>query len=208
MADDTIMIGDIHGCAREFAELLALLPLDSCPLLLMGDLVNKGPDPGRVIQIVRSLNCRSLRGNHENDHLRWASGEARPKDESVATRDAMSTEDYGWYLQYAAKMLLYVDTPDFAAVHGGIEEGLPLPEQYEAVLTGDITLDPAWKDSIDIGRPLVVGHKRYSADQAEPFIRAGKFYGIDTGCVYGGTLTALALPSGRLWQVKAYRDYT
>jgi len=205
----TILIGDIHSCSRELGALLDLLsPTSSDRLILMGDLVNKGPDPGGVIRIVRSLGAVCLRGNHENDHLRWQAGTARPKAESVRTRALMTAEDYSDYLAMAGEMPLYYEDDHLIAVHGSLVPGLPLDEQYPALLTGDETPDPSWKDGIDLGRPLVVGHKRYRRDFSKPCIVKGKFYGIDTGCVYGGTLTALELPSEKIWQVRAARDYS
>jgi hypothetical protein len=55
---------------------------------------------------------------------------------------------------------------------------------------------------------VVAGHKRYSPDPSVPCIVEGRFYGIDTGCVYGGCLTALRMPSGRITQVRASRAYS
>jgi len=209
MPADIVLIGDIHGCSHELSALLEKLPYGyASRLIFMGDLVNKGPNPGGVIETLRSLNCLCLRGNHENDHLRWQMNHAEPKEESRVTRRLMQPADYTWYLGYIARMQLFFENEYLIAVHGGIEGSTPLAQQDEGILTGDVTLDPKWKDKIDLGKPLVVGHKRYSKDQAEPFIREGKFYGIDTGCVYGGALTALGLPSGQIWQVKARRDYT
>ena len=205
----TILIGDIHSCSRELTALLDLVgPGASDHLILMGDLVNKGPDPGGVIRTVRSLNAICLRGNHENDHLRWLAGVARPKAESVRTRDLMKAQDYSDYLAMAEAMPLYYEDPNLIAVHCALVPGVPLEEQYPSLLTGDETPDPSWKDGIDLGRPLVVGHKRYRRDFAKPCIVKGKFYGIDTGCVYGGALTALELPSEKIWQVRAARDYS
>ena len=205
----TILIGDIHACSREFSALLERIgPARSDQLILMGDLVNKGPDPAGVIRAVRSLNCLCLRGNHENDHLNGPAGLSKLKAESELTKNAMPLEEYAAYLALAAAMPLYFENSDLIAVHGALDPVLPLDQQPADLLTGDITPPPSWKDDINLGRPLVVGHKRYSREQAEPFIVEGRFYGIDTGCVYGGALTALELPSGELWQVRAARDYS
>lgn len=206
---NTILIGDIHACSREFSILLDRIGLVGTDrLVLMGDLVNKGPDPSGVIRIVRSLDCICLRGNHENDHLRGHEGIARLRQESVRTRDLMSPEDYVSYLAMAAAMPLYHENSDLIAVHGALEPALPLARQSADLLTGDVSLDLSLKNGINLGRPLVVGHKRYSRNPSQPYIVEGRFYGIDTGCVYGGALTALSLPSGKIWQVRAARDYS
>lgn len=205
----TILIGDIHACSREFSALLDLVaPGSSDRLILLGDLVNKGPDPTGVVRMVRSLDVICLRGNHENDHLSWQAGTTRPRRESVRTRKMMKDSDYAAYLAMAARMPLSYENPDLIAVHGAVLPALPLSEQPAALLTGEETPDPSWKDGIDLGRPLFVGHKRYRKDFSKPCIEKGKFYGLDTGCVYGGTLTALEWPSGKIWQVKAERDYS
>ncbi len=205
MASNTIFVGDIHSCSREFARLLERIsPAKGDRLILMGDLVNKGPDPAGVWRLVRDLNCECLRGNHENDHLK---GRAM-KEESVLTRELMPKKDYADFLDFAARLPLYISAENFIAVHGGLKKSLSLQLQPADILTGDTNLKPSWKDDLDLARPLVVGHKRYNKDWREPFIDEDRFYGIDTGCVYGGRLTALSLPAGRVWQVPAARDYT
>lgn len=206
MAANTIFVGDIHSCSKEFTRLLEMIsPSRNDRLILMGDLFNKGPDPAGVWRTVLELGCECLRGNHENDHLKGNSAKA----ESLLTRQLMSKVDYAAFLDFADDLPLYIATKDFVAVHGGLKKNLPLDQQPPDILTGDTSLKPSWKDDIDLGRPLVVGHKRYNnKDWSKPFIDEGRFYGIDTGCVYGGKLTALELPSGRIRQVPAARDYT
>lgn len=208
MGGNTIFIGDIHGCSRELALLLTeIAPKKSDRIILLGDLINKGPDPGGVWRIVKRLGCECLRGNHENDHLRWAANRRRPKPETVATRKLMAKRDYAEFLRFAEEMPSYLATDEFVAVHAALKDGIALEEQREDVLTGDVNLRPIWKDTVDLGRPLVVGHKRYNTEWRKPYIIRGRFYGLDSGCVYGGKLTALALPSGKIWQVPALADY-
>src|SRR4051812_25086429 len=67
-----IAIGDIHGCHVEFAELLDQLDLKSDDrLILLGDLVNRGPDSLRVLDLARSHHAISLLGNHELRLLKY-----------------------------------------------------------------------------------------------------------------------------------------
>src|SRR5579862_663589 len=61
-----IAIGDIHGCHLEFAELVERLELARDDrVVLLGDLVNRGPDSCRVIDLARQIKAVSLLGNHE-----------------------------------------------------------------------------------------------------------------------------------------------
>lgn len=208
MAAETVFIGDVHGCSEELILLLEKLPPPVRKnIIFLGDLVNKGPDPEGVVRTVLSLSARCLRGNHENDHLRWASGESLPRPESRATRDLMTAETYAAYLSLAAGMPLFLACDAFVAVHAAVEAGIALEHQDPAILTGDAAMPPSWITTVSLGRPLVVGHKRYAKNPALPFIREGCVYGIDTGCVYGGALTALFLPSGTIIQVPARKRY-
>ncbi len=204
----TIIIGDIHGCSREFAALLdKVAPTSDDRLVLLGDLLNKGPNPPGVFKTFESLDCVCLLGNHDFDHLR-CTPESFQKPESVITRNAMPADCYQRYLECVRKMPLYYESSDLIAVHGGFLKGVALPDQPVEILTGDINLKRSWKDEINLDRPLIAGHKRYSSDQSKPYVVEGKFYGIDTGCVYGGCLTALLMPSGKIIQVRATRDYS
>jgi serine/threonine protein phosphatase 1 len=205
---ETIIIGDIHGCSREFSALLDhVSPGTDDRLVLLGDLVNKGPDPAGVLETFASLNCLCLLGNHDVDHLRWKAGHS-PKPESILTRQLIPPTLYERYLEWVAKMPLFFEDSDLIAVHGGLLNGLPLPEQPVEVVAGERNLPSDWKDHIAFDRPVVAGHKRYSPDPSVPCIVEGRFYGIDTGCVYGGCLTALRMPSGTITQVRAARVYS
>ena len=205
---ETIFIGDIHGCSREFSALLDYVsPGRGDRLILLGDLVNKGPDPAGVLEIFATVDCVCLLGNHDLDHLKWKGG-GIPKVESIVTKDLIPTPLYEKFLEEVARMPPLFERSDFIAVHGGLLNGVALSEQPLEVMTGDRNLSNDWKDEIILDRPLVTGHKRYGSDQAVPYIVEGKFYGIDTGCVYGGCLTALRLPSGTLAQVRAERAYS
>jgi serine/threonine protein phosphatase 1 len=205
---ETIIIGDIHGCSREFLALLdRVSPGIDDDVILLGDLLNKGPDPAGVFKIFRSLDCICLLGNHDLDHLKWRDGRL-PKPESVLTRKLMPRRSYERYLECVREMPAFFESHDLIAVHGGLLNRVSLQDQPMEVLTGDKNLRSDWKDRIVLDRPLVVGHKRYSRDQRIPYIVEGKFYGIDNGCVYGGCLTALLMPSGNIFQVRAAHVYS
>ena len=62
----TWIIGDIHGCSGELAQLLEQIPLDPGDnLLSVGDLFHRGPDPAGVMDLLQEAHVRFILGNHE-----------------------------------------------------------------------------------------------------------------------------------------------
>ena len=53
----TIIIGDVHGCAKELSALLDKVKADpeKDRLIMLGDLFDRGPESYEVFQIVKKL---------------------------------------------------------------------------------------------------------------------------------------------------------
>lgn len=63
------VIGDIHGCADLLEELL--LRLEDLPVLVAGDICDRGPHSRRVLELLLERGARGVRGNHEEWLLAW-----------------------------------------------------------------------------------------------------------------------------------------
>jgi len=217
MTGRLIAIGDIHGCHHEFAELLDRLELvEGDRLVLLGDLVNRGPDSCRVIDLAREHGAVSLLGNHELRLLKYRRTGDRKylKEQDEETSGRLRPEDW----TYLEAMPLTHEEPDLNTVfvHGGFLPGEPWQRQPAEVVTRIQSVDrdgrprkraevpdaPAWADLWG-GPPFVVyGHT------PRPEVYKLKWsIGIDTGCVMGGSLTAYLLPERRLVQVKGRQRY-
>lgn len=72
LKDKVIVIGDIHGCLDELKAILTKCEYDSasCSVVLVGDLVNKGPFSAEVVHFCREIGAHSVRGNHDEAALR------------------------------------------------------------------------------------------------------------------------------------------
>lgn len=213
----TIAIGDVHGCADEFEELLNALDLDPDDRVVqLGDLVNRGPDSHGVLQLVREYKVESILGNHELRLLRaYREGrKALLKDYDYATFKVLTTEDWN-YLSSLPKFK-YGTTSNVVLVHAGFLPNLPWQSQDVDLVTSIQVIDkdgkPAkradapnarpWADSW-CGPPFVIyGH----TPRPNVLERPGSI-GIDTGCVYGGHLTAYVIDDNSLVQVRARKSY-
>lgn len=212
-----IAIGDIHGCYQEFGDLLERLNLTKDDqLILLGDLVNRGPDSGKVIDLARAHRAISLLGNHELRLLNYrrTSDTAFQKENDAETSAKLLPEHWA-YLE-AMSLTHYVEELNTVFVHGGFLPNEPWQKQPANVVTRIQVIDrdgrprkradepnaPAWADLWN-GPPFVVyGHT------PRPEVYKLKWsIGIDTGCVTGGHLTAYILPEKRIIQVKARRAY-
>jgi bis(5'-nucleosyl)-tetraphosphatase (symmetrical) len=61
------VVGDVHGCSREFGDLLDQIRLDPAKdeLWSVGDLVNTGPDSLGAMRMFRDAGGRAVLGNHD-----------------------------------------------------------------------------------------------------------------------------------------------
>jgi serine/threonine protein phosphatase 1 len=212
-----IAIGDIHGCHQEFTELLARLePGRDDRVVLLGDLVNRGPDSSRVIELARSHRAVSLLGNHEFRLLRFRrTGDRKNlKEGDLDTLAQLRPEDWS----YLEAMPLTFHDPDLntVLVHGGFLPNEPWERQPAEIVTRiqvitregkpakrtDAPDAPPWAD-LWSGPPFVI----YGHTPRSEVYKLKWSLGIDTGCVQGGYLTAYELPEKRFLQVKARQRY-
>jgi len=213
----TIAIGDVHGCADEFEELLNALDLKPDDRVIqVGDLVNRGPDSHRTIKLAREYKVECTIGNHEL-RLLTAWKEDDPsllKDYDYSTVSKLTKDDW----KFLSKMpnYVYIAKHDTVIVHGGFLPNRPWRKQSLDIITSIQVIDkkgraakrsdapdePAWAVSWG-GEPFVV----YGHTPRPDVLDLPGSIGIDTGCVYGGHLTAYVIEDQSLVQVPARKAY-
>jgi hypothetical protein len=202
----TIVIGDVHGCRSELEALLSKLgPGRADTVVLVGDLVARGPDSRGVLKLVRELSARAVLGNHEERLLkaRAARRDGTQSPKMGKTHQALFVEldDEDWSMLEALPLWLDLPGAGLRVVHAGIVPGLPMEQQDPWVLTHVRSLAddgaPSSKWGIPWGKSytgpphVVFGHNARKHPQLHPHAT-----GLDTACVYGGALTALVLAAG------------
>lgn len=220
-------VGDIHGELAKLERLLSMLPLEPDDrLVFVGDYVDRGPDSRGVVDRLIALReerpCTFLLGNHESMFLAYIGWQGDRYDNaeyylanggietllSYGVRDFDAVERDGLDLPdgheaFFRGLELHHREGDYAFVHAGL--GVPelgLDDADEALRRARPE-DLLWnRMSGDLrhrlGVTLVYGHSPepgFGVRWNAPFS-----IGIDTGAVYGGPLTAIALPSERLFQ--------
>lgn len=196
----TVIVGDVHGCAWELEALLDRLSFSSGDrLVFVGDLVARGPSSLGVLDIARRTGAVIVRGNHEQKLLDWRDHDAELGRMHLEV--ARSLRDVDWRLLETSP--LWLDLPEHGArvVHAGVLPRVPIEHQPKHVLLTLRTIDrrghPAgrsgalWGESYQGPPHIVFGHNATPGLQMHAWAT-----GLDTGCVYGGRLTALVLAPG------------
>jgi hypothetical protein len=214
-----ILIGDVHGCIDELQLLLQQLRVGRDErLVFVGDLVAKGPDSQSVVACAREYQALGVRGNHDEAVLRYLralrAGQEPPKSKAVhrLVASQLQAEDE----QYLEALPTWLRLPalNTLVVHAGLLPGVAPEAQAPEDLLGMRSIrpdgrassrladGPLWASLWQGPEQVVFGHDAITGLQRHPFAT-----GLDTGCVYGGALTALLLPEGRLVTIPARRAY-
>lgn len=211
----TFVIGDIHGCHQALVDLLGLInaDFDRDRLIFLGDYVDRGPDSRGVIDELLMLQQQfrttiTLKGNHEEVLLNFLAGRDMDFYLSIGGRETLLSYgcsepfDYTSILdipsshqQFLYNLLPYWEDEHCIYVHAGLRPAIHLTQQT-----------PDWlywaaggkfvSQGYDFGKRVIFGHSVLPSPLIEP-----QKIGIDTGCVYGGSLSCLVLPEVEFVQV-------
>lgn len=222
-------VGDVHGRADLFTALADAIETDNAArgpadsiVILLGDLVDRGPDSAGVLRAARDWQrrrpLRGLMGNHEEmflgafenpeilrQFLRHGGREtllSYPIDPATyaaatlaETQQLMREAVPAEDIAFMQEMEGMVRVGDYLFVHAGIRPGVPLEEQRGADLRW--IREPFITSREDLGCTVVYGHTIYD----RPELAASRI-GIDTGAYESGRLTALGLEGTSRWLIE------
>lgn len=215
-------IGDIHGRDDLFAELIDLIERDKAEaepaeatLILLGDLVDRGPGSKQVVDRAIALaarwpSMRWLMGNHEEIFLKALEGDPRLVRYFVQIGGEPTINSYGLtgdayyclgfdelaqqlpaivpedHKRFLARSEDLIHIGDYVFVHAGIRPGVAIDQQKASDLRW--IREEFLGDRRDHGAMIVHGHT--ITDDVET--RANRI-GIDTGAYRSGVLTAIVI---------------
>lgn len=201
-------IGDIHGHLERFQRLMGMIGLDEKKdtLVLLGDYIDRGPDPRGAVDYILGLrkrlrNMHCLMGNHELMFLSYLKGQeislfinnggAFTLASYQDSRGDMEIPDE--HLHFFASLLPFLETEKYAFVHGGLVSGVPLEQQSLEEIVW-IRTRPEDPDVGYNGKKLIYGHY----PMASPLL-GRKRIGMDTGAGRGGPLACIELPREKIY---------
>lgn len=230
------IIGDVHGCFEELCELLekleyqvsreefAATPPAGRKAIFVGDLVDRGPDSPGVLKLAMNMTAQGhahcTPGNHDARLVRkLRDGKGKETHGIALTLEQLRDEPDEW----KKRMIRFLDSlPSHLVLDGGnlvvAHAGLPQAMHNRSggrvrsfALYGDTT-----GESDEFGMPVrLEWAKNYRGHAAVVFghtpVGAPRWLNgainIDTGCVFGGSLTALRWPERELVSVKSHETY-
>ncbi|WPQ61371.1 polynucleotide kinase-phosphatase [Chitinophaga sancti] len=230
------IIGDVHGCYDELCTLLTNLghtvdkeafritATNGRKIVFLGDLVDRGPASPAVLKLVMQataeMGALCVPGNHDNKLLKYLNGKNVQLQHGLErTAAQLEGADPAWIEK--VKVFLdglvshYVlDHGNLVVAHAGLKEtmqGRGSGAVREFCLYGETTGETDefglpvrynWAANYNGKAAVVYGHT--------PVIRPEWFNNtidIDSGCVFGGSLTALRYPEKELVSVPAAQEY-
>jgi protein phosphatase len=229
------IIGDIHGCFDELQQLLQklgytvsgtdVIPPEGRRVVFLGDLVDRGPRSPDVLELVmkmvKSGDAICVPGNHDVKLVKKLNGRnvklthgLADTMEQLKSRSAEFIEEARSFIDGLISHAV-LDRGKLVVAHAGMQEsyqgrasgrvrsfalfgetdgesdefGLPIRYDWAAEYRGDAT--------------VVYGH----TPVPEP-VWINRTLNIDTGCVFGGKLTALRYPESEIVQIDARKVYS
>lgn len=226
----TVVIGDLHGCDREFSELLRKLRFDPAAdrLILLGDLFDRGSNSYEVFCHVQSLKAQMgkrlilLQGNHEMmlfDHhslrcrLLWRMVGKSATLRSFRMHGASLSDAAGWL--YKNTVPYYIED-DFQCAHAGAkDEKLGHNDIHALMMSHSLTRKNQYTGKLLLTGHIHLTHPTYfdgsgGAGQRLTYHRwkllpSTGVICLDTGCAEGRQLTGMLIEAERYYLEYAVR---
>jgi protein phosphatase len=227
------VIGDVHGCREELEALLRSLGYQltpdgaHCPgrrAIFLGDLVDRGPDTVGVLRLVMGMvasgDALCVSGNHEDKLLRALRGRKVQLNHGLAeTMDQLNAETP----EFRAEVEQFLDgLISHYVLDGGrlVVAHAGLIERYHGRASGRVRAfclyGQTTGESDEFGLPVRHDWARDYRGQAVVLYGhtpvpetqwVNNTLCLDTGCVFGGRLSALRYPSREVVSAPATKVY-
>lgn len=230
------IIGDVHGCFDELVVLLGELGYgvsddkthahhpEGRRAFFVGDLVDRGPASPGVLRLAMNMvddgDAVCIPGNHENKLLRALRGRNVTTGHGLAETLQQLDDETPEFRERVTEFIdglvshFVLDDGNLVVAHAGLREdmhGRASGAVRSFALYGDTTGETdefglpvryPWAEDYRGQATVVYGHT--PVPEATWLNRT---ICIDTGCVFGGKLTALRYPEKELVSVPAAREY-
>ena len=221
LSGNLIVVGDLHGCLAEFEAILQKTQYDPRKdrLVIIGDLVCKGYDSVGVVKRCMALGALAVLGNYDATLLgairsleRGDTNVGQSLDPVVKLAAQFPRDCAAWLRQLPH--IIRVPQYNVILVHAGINPRYPLDKQdvwevthmRKVMHNGEIRAKSEagiqWAELWQGPETVVFGHDARSGLQNLPYAK-----GIDSGCVYGGELTAILFPARVLVSVPGWQGH-
>ncbi len=230
------LIGDVHGCFDELVALLGQLgyrvgadlgvtPPPGRKVVFLGDLVDRGPGVPDVLRLVMGMvesgAALCVPGNHEMKLLRALTGRQVQLTHGLPESMAQLSAEPPAFVESVKAFLdgltshFVLDGGRLVVAHAGLKEemhGRGSGRVRDFALYGETTGETdeyglpvryQWANDYRGKAMVVYGH----TPVPYPPQWLNNTICLDTGCVFGGALTALRYPEKELVSVPALREY-
>ncbi|MEN7549628.1 metallophosphoesterase [Rapidithrix thailandica] len=200
------LVGDVHGCYHTLLTLLERIPRENNQIILMGDLINKGPYSYEVFKWVRKEGVEFILGNHEylcmlrNQERYQKLWRKQGGQATLASIDRHYAFKNGKHVQVILAQMAYFFATQrkyhliptaygktFIVTHGGISKRLFRQQNYslERCLNADVLTPNSYlfnkQKLLSLeGYIQVIGHQ----PKAYAPLKVRENYYLDSGCVY------------------------
>lgn len=230
------VIGDVHGCFDELAELLrelghsvdessyTLQPSNGRKVVFVGDLVDRGPKIPSVLKLVMNAVAKGtalcVPGNHDMKLMRKLRGRDVQVTHGLAESLAQLAGESEDFRKQAAEFIddlvshYVLDDGKLVVAHAGMKEsmqGRGSGAVRDFAMYGETTGETDefglpirfnWAAEYRGAATVVYGHTPVPEPEW-----LNRTINIDTGCVFGGKLTALRYPEKELVSIPARQTY-
>lgn len=208
---------DIHGMYGKFIKMLETINIgEDDTLYVLGDMVDRGPHPVRVIQKIMSMkNVKTILGNHDSGALgtlRFLAANESIEGCSVTEREfqTLSHQEKTAVIDFLSGLPLYYDITvndkRYILVHGGLGNFAPCKAMDEYSVDELVWTRPDYSRPYYDDVTVVCGHTPTQLieenDRPGYIMRKNNYIAVDCGaCFKGGRLAAICLDTGEEFYV-------
>lgn len=183
------VVGDVHGCYDELCLLLDKIydhaGGDPRKIIFVGDYVDRGPNSKEVVDQIMRMQKRgdgiALMGNHEDMLL---AGEFMYAEATLRSFNASLMELPEYVTKWMRELPKWYEDDTIIVAHAGANPSFPMHEQTDTML---MWLRYPVGTEAQMGKHFYHGHTPFLTKEPEGAIDRTN---VDTGCVFGGYLTA------------------